>query len=441
MARRKTTKEYYQQVNKINPNIIISGEYLNGDSKITCECKICGYLWTSTARNLIYKKKCLNCLHVNRIFLYPDISHEEFCSEIKEKYPDITITGVYRKDLKLISCTCKKCGNHSRVRTQMLLEGTYKCAICDKGKENVKFGINDIKTINPVLYENLLDKDIANKYTINSRNKVDFICPSCGNIIKNKSIEKTNRCGLKCKCQDGNSLGEKYFFQVIKSVDSSIEVEKYLNSNYSFRYDFYGNKDDFKWICEIQGKQHNSKTFETCGGRTLTEEIENDERKKKYAKSQGVNLYVEIDSKESGLNQLKAEILSSELTKIYDFSNVDWIECYRKSMISDVIEVSELWKSGKRIMEICSITGFEKGTVRKHLTKANELHICEYDHKKGNKLIVKCIDTGEIFDSLRDAETKYGIKRGYISRYLKGIGTIECVKNKRWEILEDSTAS
>lgn len=439
MPRAKTNEEFYAEVNIVNASIEISGIYKNGNSKMHCKCKTCGYEWSSTARNLLKPKKCLGCFHKEKIFKYPNITHENFCEIINKNYPSLVVTGTYHKGLKMISCTCKHCGYHSRIRTQMLLKGTYKCPICKDGKENIKYGINDIKTVNPVLFECLSDKLDNDRYTINSRAKIDFICPSCGKIVKRKSIDTVNKHGLRCKCQDGNSLGEKYFYQVIKSIDKNIEVEKYLNGNMSYRYDFYGVVDNKAWICEIQGKQHIEKSFHTLGGRTLEEEIENDRLKKDYALSQGIDYYIQIDSKESGFKQLKEAILNSKLSELYSFDNVDWIECYRKSLMSDVIKVTKLWNQGNKVMEICKITGLGKGTVRGHLTKANEIGLCNYDHTTSNKIKVLCIDTGEIFDSLREAENKYNIKRGYLSAYLKGRNLQ--VANKTWIYYNESAVS
>lgn len=440
MPRARTNEEFYDEVRIINPNIEISGFYKNVSSKFSCKCKICGYEWSSTARNLLKNKMCLNCFHNNKAFKYPEISHDEFCIRLKDAYPSLLVTGTYKPSASHISCTCNDCGYHSRVRVQMLLESTYECPICKHGKEKITYGVNDIKTVNPVLYECLKDKTDAEKYTINSRAKVDFICPSCGATITNKSIDKANRRGIKCKCQDGNSLGEKYFYHVIKSIDDNVETEKYLNNNLSYRYDFYGESNNKTWICEIQGKQHTKKSFETCGGRTLEEEIENDKNKKEYALSQNIDYYIIIDSKESGFNQLKNAIITSKLSEIYSFSNVDWITCYRRSLISDVIEASDLWNSGYKVMEICSIMNIRKGTVRSHLMKANEIGLCNYDHTSRNEIKVLCEDTGEIFNSLREAEIKYEIKRGYISAYLKGRTTLP-VGGKKWKYYKESIAS
>lgn len=103
--------------------------------------------------------------------------------------------------------------------------------------------------------------------------------------------------------------------------------------------------------------------------------------------------------------------------------------------MSDVIIATELWNKGYKVMEICSLTGLGKGTVRKHLTRANEIGLCDYDHTASNKIKVLCIDTNEIFNSLRETESKYGIKRGCISGYLKGNITLP-VNNKNGNIIK-----
>lgn len=57
MPRAKTNEEYYKEVSRINPTIEVTGFYVNGLSKMHCRCKICGYEWDSTARNLLEPKK------------------------------------------------------------------------------------------------------------------------------------------------------------------------------------------------------------------------------------------------------------------------------------------------------------------------------------------------------------------------------------------------
>ena len=43
--RKKTTEEFKRQIQDINPDIEIIGEYQGNKTKISCRCKICPHEW------------------------------------------------------------------------------------------------------------------------------------------------------------------------------------------------------------------------------------------------------------------------------------------------------------------------------------------------------------------------------------------------------------
>lgn len=349
------------------------------------------------------------------------LTDEEYEQKVKEINPQIQLLSKYnsvKEQVKYI-CTEHEIPYYGKAHKNRLLT-PFQCPWCKNGHENIIIGRNDIKTTNPVIYEMLVDKTINEKCNIHSGVKTDFKCLYCGSILKNKAIDHACHRGMKCKCMDGNSLGEKFFDAVIRCVDDNILTEFHLNNYQKYRYDFGGEVNGVKWICEIMGKQHSEKSFETCGGRSLEEEIENDIAKKEYALSVGIGLYVTIDSKKSGYMELVSGILESDLSNLYDFSTVDFAECYRKSLKSEIIDVCNYWNQGYKVMEICELTNHGKGTIREYLTKGNEIGLCEYDHTKSNRTSVICLNTGEIFRSQRDAERKYNIHRGYLFDYING---------------------
>ncbi|MBE6015198.1 MAG: hypothetical protein E7241_07515 [Lachnospiraceae bacterium] len=53
-GRRKTQKQYKEELFEANPNIELLSEYEGTTSPVRVRCKICGYEWTITARKLIY---------------------------------------------------------------------------------------------------------------------------------------------------------------------------------------------------------------------------------------------------------------------------------------------------------------------------------------------------------------------------------------------------
>ena len=66
VKRRKTNKEFVQELHTINPNIIPLEEYTTSQRKIKCKCNICGNIWSATPNNLLDKgSHCPQCSHVS----------------------------------------------------------------------------------------------------------------------------------------------------------------------------------------------------------------------------------------------------------------------------------------------------------------------------------------------------------------------------------------
>lgn len=419
--RRKTQKEYDSEVKTVNPDILITGEYKNGNSKMSCVCLSCGYEWVSTARNLIQPKKCLRCIHADRKVSPINMTHREFVNCVKSINPHIKVVGNFKKGMNTITCICSRHGHKSRIRCNMLLK-PYECKLCKNGQENVKVGVNDIHTSNPILGKMLLNIDDGYRYTVHSRNKVDFRCLNCGHIIRNKTISNVNRRGLSCICSDGRSFPEKYTYSVLSQICDNVKSEQCLNNNRNYRYDFIGHTNNGKvWIVEVMGKQHYEKSFETCGGRTLKEEKENDKLKYEFAIQNNINYYIYINASETCYNNMKQEITNSHLSVLYDLTNVDWERAYLDALSSSMFAACELWNQGvKNAPRIGELLNISRSTARKYLIKGSCIGLCDYNPDKVGKVKVLCLNTKEVFSSMREAERKYGIPRGYISGYLKG---------------------
>lgn len=58
---KKSKKEFIEEVNLINPNIEIIGDYINDMTKIDFLCKICGTKWKVTPNNILHKSGCPKC--------------------------------------------------------------------------------------------------------------------------------------------------------------------------------------------------------------------------------------------------------------------------------------------------------------------------------------------------------------------------------------------
>lgn len=239
------------------------------------------------------------------------------------------------------------------------------CPYCTASNPKTIKGFNDMWTTNPMIAKLLLNPEDGFKYSNRSNKKVDWKCP-CGEIIKNKSVNDTQRRGLSCPiCSDGFSYPSKLMYSLLKELNIEFEWEKSFDWLNGKRFDFYLSSYDL--IIEMHGGQHYERGFENMGGRTLEEEQENDRYKRKIALANKIENYVEIDSRKSEFEFIKRNIINSDLTNIFDLSNVDWDKVYMNSLKSFKIEIISLWNKGENKKGIMKELKVSKSTVDKVL--------------------------------------------------------------------------
>lgn len=283
-------------------------------------------------------------------------------------------------------CRCLVC-NHEYSQYEYNLEKHVGCPLC-KNKIVVP-GANDLWTTRPDIAKLLLNPEDGYKYTQGSNVKLDFICPICGDIIKNLIISNVTRRGLKCpSCSKSKSYPNRFMYNLLKYLNIEFNDEitfDWSRFNNTFkRYDFYIPEYG---IIEMQGRQHFSvSTFENCGGRTLKEEIENDIYKKELAIKNGIVNYTYIDCYYSTKEYIKHNLLNSDFALRYDLRNVDWDYIDKQSNLNIVTEISKLWNSGIYDRNLIGkYVGLNGGNVTKYLNKAHEYGLIDYDKNKTKK--------------------------------------------------------
>lgn len=58
MGKKITHEQFVHDMQFINPEIIIKGEYTKAKEPVLCECKNCGYEWLATPSNLKKGRGC-----------------------------------------------------------------------------------------------------------------------------------------------------------------------------------------------------------------------------------------------------------------------------------------------------------------------------------------------------------------------------------------------
>lgn len=107
-----------------------------------------------------------------------------------------------------------------------------------------------------------------------------------------------------------------------------------------------------------------------------------------------------------------------------DFTSVSELECEKFANYKNIKQECELWNQGCNIEEICNKLNKSLQTVQQKLRLGNKYNMCIYDKhinlsnaqklkiKNTTKYCkpVKCITTGKVFDSIKEATKFYSIK-------------------------------
>lgn len=224
--------------------------------------------------------------------------------------------------------------------------------------------------------------------------------------------------GFACPvCGDGVSYPNKFCRALLSQIDN-------LNAKYEYQpnwakpyfYDTYFEWNGSKYILEADGMQHF--TDNNFGRITLDEVKRIDNIKNELAISHGINV-IRIDCRKSELNYIRANILNSVLSEIFNLSNVDWLMCERNARSSLMEQVCNFYNasSNKQIKYIAEQLNLSAVTVRRYLNRGTNIGICNY---KGQAyqlgVIAYCIKDNKTFSfpsmsmCSRELSSLYNIK-------------------------------
>lgn len=321
--------------------------------------------------------------------------------------------------VKVYDYTCLK-DNYKSVIKEADLDRNSGCPACS-GKRVVK-GINDLWTTHPEVAKLL--KNPEDGYIVNSgsHKTLEFVCPYCHSIFSKavRDVVRYNRvcCNL---CSDHKSIPEKFVANILNELKIKY-ITELSKTTFSwigkYRYDFYIPSRNM--IIELQGSQHFTNTFK---GQSLKKQQDIDKEKMELAINNNITTYMQIDCSDSSYEFLSREIMYSAFGVLFDLSNVDLKECYKKSQKSLLIKSVELWNFRMLVKDIAKELNLFNGTVSDYLKRASSIGLCKYDkhisrsraainNVKKNGIVHKtikvyCITTNEYFLSIKEAQNKY----------------------------------
>ena len=277
---------------------------------------------------------------------------------------------------------------------------------------------NTIGNFAPETVVYFVNRDDAYRHSPYSRNKVMMLCPHCGTQKEYSPAELLCRGFVCYACGDGVSYPNKLMFHALTQLN--IKFKREISKKYKefrwcqdYRYDFYFELENRKYIIEMDGGFHDIET------QKLTDDI-----KTQLAIDNGIEL-IRIDCKyqHEPFDYIVNNIKNSILSDILCINKVDWLLCDEYARNSLMHKACTLWekysKSMGEIMEICQLS---KTTVRQYLIRGRELGLCPSYNKNetrhrarfvASRPVGCCVD-GEIkyvFLNARDIE-RLSIKIG-----------------------------
>ena len=304
--------------------------------------------------------------------------------EIRQKEKTDNKSGrKYMTNEKWYKYKCNKCRNEDWIIESNMSYG-FGCNTCGRSPRKTVLGINTIWDKARWMCDLGISEEDAKKYTPQSNQKIEVVCPHCGNKKKCRISGVYNDKSISCICSDGISYPEKFMYSALKQLNLKFETQyspKWIKGK---RYDFY--LLDYNCIIEVHGEQHYSYFGR---GRSLEEEQENDKLKKELALGNGIEHYIIIDCRQSTLDWVKNNILDSELNNMLDLSHIDWLECEEFALGNLIKEVCNYWNKHRNInkedITTSDLTKYFKlsiVTIRKYLKYGTELGWCKYNTKE-----------------------------------------------------------
>ena len=254
LGKTRTQDDFEKTVNKINPHIKIIGNYRKAIEPIEVECKIDGYIWSTTPNSILNGQGCPKC----GIKLQAEKkrkTQEQFEKEVEEKFNNkIEIISKYTGIKDIVKCRCKVDGYEWETTGNTLLNNSIiGCPICrgkingDRCRKSNEQFLKELSFINPNIepLETYIDGHSKIKCKCKIHNYIWYTAP-------NKILHKTTGCPKCASYKNENKIDE-----ILNKWGYKFTIQKRFfdcKDKYTLPFDRY--LDDFNVLIEYDGEQH-----------------------------------------------------------------------------------------------------------------------------------------------------------------------------------------
>ena len=374
MGKQKTHEEFVEEMKRVNPDIEILGKYVCNKTKIKCRCKVCENIWYPTPNGLLSGLGCPICGR-KKASQSRTLTDEEFQKRLALLKPKYKVIDKYVDCETKLRCVCNICGGEWKASPTKLTNG-HGCPICSGSI--CMTGINDIATKRPDLVKYFVDINAVYTNTPHTNKRFLFKCPDCG-YEKEMTVSVLSDYGFSCDiCRDHISYPNKYLRGFLSQLlIDNVKYEYSPDWAKPYRYDSYFTLNNQSYIIEMDGEfGHGNKAF-----KTKEKDIEGwkrDKIKEELAFKHDIIL-IRIDCIKSDSEYISNNILSSELSQVFDLSLINWDLCNEYATKNIVKEVCDYYNqtlfSGTQIAKNLNMG---QTTVYRYLKRGKELGWCDY---------------------------------------------------------------
>lgn len=314
----------------------------------------------------------------------------EFKIEIGEFFEDekrnlVIIDREYRNradnqgNNKWYKFRCKKCCYEGWMVEGNILKGSG-CACCSNPPKVIVLGINTVWDTAKWMCDLGVSEEDAKSYNKSSGKKIEVTCPDCGKKKKMSLNHIYTYKTISCVCNTKYSYPEQFMYSVLRQLNINFETQyspKYISPK---RSDFY--LPCYNLVIEVDGGLgHRGGITHSKSDKTLKELIEIDKWKDEQHLKHGVKT-IRINCFKSDMEYIKGSIIKSELSRIFDLSKINWIECENFALKNVVKEVCDYWNNKEEYetaKDLALAFNFDATTIRTYLKKGTELGWCVYN--------------------------------------------------------------
>lgn len=255
-----------------------------------------------------------------------------------------------------------------------------------------------IKWVRPYL----TDSSEAKKISPHSNKKIKVKCPEC-DIVKHISPNNLIKRGYSCPlCSKYKHYPELVLTSCLKFKNEKFKYQKEFSHLPNRFFDFY--LPQYNLVIETHGKQH----YEDNKFWDYESTLKSDKEKKEFCLSHNIK-YIEIDCRVSDYDFIIENINKSlDIINITDLEKVKLLDILENNKRYPIKEIKAEYKKGYTLSDLSKKYSIPRSTLT-NILKRNGVSIKgtgQYlkEGKSNNSKKVICINTGKVFDSIKEAK-------------------------------------